>query len=228
MNEEKTMSFDDIRKMRRGTDVVEKYNFPFTEVPIYIRVLSQDEIIKAINIWREIAKRELEFPPVSAEIEEYSMRELLYKAILRVTDNENDKIPFFNKSTDVWELTADEWTLLTQYYNEVQEKYAPQTTIKTREDFENLISELKKKSPIGNSLSTYMLRTLVDFLIENLTILRNDNGTTFMLVKKEDERLQKQKLKNDEVTESEIKTPKKGITLKKIVTNSETTSSEIK
>lgn len=179
--ENKTMSFEDIRKMRKGTNSYEIMNFPFTNIPIGVRVLSQDEIMRAINKGREVANLELKNPNNTEELE-FSMRELLYKAIIKIpTWDERDS--FFSKSSDLWELSVDEWTELVNFYNTVQEKYAPQHSLKEPADFDNLIEEVKKKSPTGMSLSSHMLQQLLQYMIARSEWLLNDNDTISMPAK---------------------------------------------
>jgi len=205
MNTEQ-MSFADVRKMRRGTNAFEKYNFPFTDIPMAIRVLTQDDILRAANKWREIAEKELTNANEN-EVIELSMRELLYKAVLKVPEDWEDVNSvdyFFASPSEVWELTVDEKDLLIEHYNEVQEKYAPQQTLNTPEDFDNLISELKKKSQIGMSLSTSTLRKLLEYMVKDMRTLLNDNGTTSMPVNKS----------NADEKKKRTNLPKVGISLK--------------
>ena len=53
------------------------------------------------------------------------------------------KEPFFDSPEDVGELTRDETQLLLEYYNEVQEKYAPLQELQSPADFEKLIEAVK-------------------------------------------------------------------------------------
>jgi CO dehydrogenase/acetyl-CoA synthase alpha subunit len=77
--------------------------------------------------------------------------------------------------------------MLIEQYNEVQEKYAPALKIKTSEDFDNLIEEIKKKSLLGMSLNSYTLRELVVYMTQRITKLQKDNGTTSSQSKPEKE-----------------------------------------
>lgn len=51
--------------------------------------------------------------------------------------------------------------MLRKHYEAIQEKYTPFFNVETPEDFENLVSELKKKPQIGMSLSLFTLIRLV-------------------------------------------------------------------
>jgi hypothetical protein len=65
-----------------------------TDVQIAVRVVTQDELLKAINKGRE--KAEVMFKKPSGEdIEKMAMRELLYNAIL-VVPNGEERIKFFD------------------------------------------------------------------------------------------------------------------------------------
>lgn len=200
---EKQLSYEDIRKMRRWVNSYEIYNFPFmTDVQIAVRVVTQDELLKAINKGRE--KAEVMFKKPSGEdIEKMAMRELLYNAIL-VVPNGEERIKFFDSPEMLWDLSLDEVNLLTEHYEAVQEKYAPWILIKTEEDFELMISELKKKSLIGMSLSTYTLQQLLWYLIETMKILPSDNDTISTPVSKSKE--------NEKKNRTNL--PKVGISLK--------------
>ena len=173
-----SLSFEDIRKMRRGTNTYEVYPFPMVEwAYIGIRVLTQDEILKAVNTGKERAKSALKDPSES-EISEYAYREMIFKATVKATsDKESDGESFFTYAEDVGELSRDELEMLMEHYSEVQSKYAPIQDLKTAEDFEALISELKKKPQNGMSLSTYTLRQLVEYLIVSSKTLPNDSDS---------------------------------------------------
>ena len=91
------LSFEDIRKMRKGTNSYEVFPFPFMEeVSVGVRVLTQDEVLKAINTGREKAKRELKEATPDEEAS-YGRKELMYKAVVKVTESTEDKSePFFS------------------------------------------------------------------------------------------------------------------------------------
>ena len=181
MNMTQWLSFSEVRKMRKGTNSYDVYNFPFTEVAIGIRVLTQDEVIMSTNTGRDKASKLFE-NPTNELIMDLSTRELLYKSVITVTSEEQweskseDFTRFFSSAEDVWELSMDEITTLLEHYNEVQEKYAPISKLETPEDFEKLIWELKKKSRLGMSLSTLTLRKLLQYSISNPLTSQNDNG----------------------------------------------------
>ena len=173
-----SLSFEDVRKMRRGTSSYEIFNFPFMDdVYIGMRILTQDEIIKATNIGREKAKKL--FDDLSnGEAEAFATKEMLFMSVVKATsDTECTGEPFFSKPEDVGELNMDEINLLQEHYVEVQRKYTPFVDVKTPEDFENLISDLKKKPQIGTSLSSYTLRQLALYLIAHSMKSQKDSDS---------------------------------------------------
>ena len=164
------LSFDEVRKMRRGTNSYEVFPFPFMDdVYVGMRVLTQDETVKAVNVGRAKAKTELENPTEDEELK-YSSRELLFTSVVKATnDTSCSSEPFFSSAEQVGELTLDELNLLLEHYNEVQQKYVPQQDLKTPEEFDALIADLKKKPQTGMSLSTYTLRMLSLYMVAKLT-----------------------------------------------------------
>jgi len=173
------LSFEDVRKMRRGTNTYDVFTFPFMDdVYIGMRVLTQDEIIRATNIGREKAKKD--FKDISNwEDNAYATKEMLFMAVVKATsDTEYTQEPFFANAEEVWELNLDEIKMLEEHYTEVQGKYTPFYNIKTPEEFDTLISDLKKKPQIGMSLSTDTLRTLVLYMAASIKRLPNDSDST--------------------------------------------------
>lgn len=178
-----SLSFEQVRKMRRGVNAFDVYLFPYmTDVEVAIRVLSQEEIFESINVWQQ--KLRDKYPNAWQDQEiHYGTRELLHKAILKkpVAD-ERDK--FFASPEELGELSIEEFNLLLEHYNEVQEKYAPDKTLESEEDVMELIEEIKKNSLVGMSLSTHTLRRLVVTLAKPSETLQNDNGSTSLPSKK--------------------------------------------
>ena len=129
------ITFDYIRKLKRGTSSFDIYSFPYLpEVTISVRVLTQLELMDSQDIGRVKAK------------------ELL---------KGEEKKPFFESPEQVLELSKDETNHLFEYYSEVQEKYSPLSKVNTQADFDNLVEEVSKKSVLGMSLSSYTLKQLV-------------------------------------------------------------------
>jgi hypothetical protein len=165
--------------MRRGTNTYEVYPFPFVDnAYVWIRVLTQDETVRAVNTGRTKAQKELTDATQEDEMD-YASKELLFKSMVKATsDKDSAGEPFFSSAEDVWELSRDELNMLLEHYNEVQRKYAPIQDLKTPEEFDKLIADLKKKPQNGMSLSTYTLRQLVWYLIVSSEISQNDNDST--------------------------------------------------
>ena len=178
-----TFSYEDIRKMRRGTNTYDVFTFPFTDnIFIWMRVLTQDEMIRAGNKGKLKAKK-IYWDIAGGEDNAFAVRELLYMAVVRATsDTESTSEPFFSSPEDVWELSLDELTILDEHYKEIQRKYTPFVDAKTPEEFEALIADLKKKPQIGMSLSTDTLRLLVAYLTVNSQTLQNDSESTYLPV----------------------------------------------
>ena len=178
---DQALSFEDVRKMRRGTRNYDIYTFPYTEdVYVWIRVLTQDEMVLASNNGRQKAKKI--FADISGwEDTAYTIKEILYMATVKATaDIEFPEEKFFSSAEEVWELSLDEMVMLRTHYEEIQWKYTPFYKAKTSEDFDKLISELKKKPQIGMSLSIDTLRLLVAYLTPSIVKLQNDNDSTYM------------------------------------------------
>jgi len=188
MQKMKTLSYEDIRNLRIGKKGYDTFNFPFMpDVPISIRVLSQDDIIKASANWRYQAKQELK-DPTNQDSMDFGARELLFQAVMKHNgEGEEPTERFFGSSKEVWELSMDEIVMLLQYYNEVQEKYTPLNEATTSEEMEELIEEVKKKSPRGMSLSTPTLRKLVFFMGETLGNWQKVSESTYSQLSKSEE-----------------------------------------
>ena len=142
MNDIKTeLTFTALRAIRRWTNTVEVYDFPFLDIGrIWIRVLTQDEIFRSSLFWKQEAKNEGAEDDVNVIIN-FTTRELLRKAcFVGETDNK-----FFKSTDEVGELSVDETDALFDLYNRTQEKYAPAQSLETEKDFKDLISEIKKK-----------------------------------------------------------------------------------
>lgn len=173
-------TFEQVMKMRRGTNAYELFKFPYTndEIAIAIRVLTQTEIKMATNDGRRKADTDL-YQPTQLDYNDYGARELLLKAVYTVQENGESDLtePFFKSSVQVGELTMDEVSILLQHYNEVQEKYSPLDKVETEDEIWELIEDVKKKSLRGTSLSTYTLRVLVEFLVKNSTTLQKDSDS---------------------------------------------------
>ena len=173
------LSYEDIKKMRRGVNAFDIYDFPFIEwAKIAIRVLNNNEILECLDLGRDDAHTRLKMP---REIDTYQfwMARLLQRAIYVVPEDPAEKpsVLFFKSSDEVLELSVEETKLIEDYYNTVQEKYSPVQKLETPEDFIWLIDDIKKKRTNGNYLSSYTLRKLASYLIETLTPSQNDSGT---------------------------------------------------
>jgi len=178
----KNLSYEDIRKMRRGTNAFDIYNFPFLDgVKIAIRVLTQNEILECLDAWRDDAKRLFK---QSRDIDaiQMGMAKVMEKAVYVPAENPWDfpTTPFFRSSKEVLELSVDETRLLEEYYNTTQEKYAPVQVLQTESDYLELIEAIKKKLIDGSYLSSLTLKELVTFLVDKYQLSPSDNGTTML------------------------------------------------
>lgn len=202
MNEvNNALTFAQLRDMRRGTNTVELYDFPFLDsARIGIRVLTQDEIFKSTVFWKKEADNLGMKEDVNCVVT-FTTRELLRKACF-VWESDTR---FFKSVEEVWELSVDETNALFDLYNRTQERYAPSQSLETEEDFRNLIWEIKKKSVRGMSLSSYTLEKLVHFLAVEWLKLPSDNGTGFGLLKKNKTNSKEKLLTKKPVVEKKIK-----------------------
>ena len=196
-NEKREISFEDIRKIRRWTTNRTVYDFPFmNNTPIGIRLLTQDELLRASIFWQKEAQS-LELKDQDSYLAAsyaFNTMELLRKACyVWETDRQ-----FFKSIDEVWELSRDETTVLFDYYNRVQERYAPAEKLKTEEDFQELIEDIKKKWVGGISLSSYTIERLLHTLIANPKILQSLNGSSSMQWSKLKEKMKKELLKTQE------------------------------
>jgi len=177
------MSYAELRKIRRGVNTIEVYDFPFLDsLRIGIRVLTQDEIFKSTLFWKTEAEKAGFKEDVNIVLT-FTTRELLRKACFV---GETDK-KFFTSIDEVGELSVDETDALFDLYNRTQERYAPAQSLESEKDFLELISEIKKKSVRGMSLSSFTLEKLVHFLAVEWLKLPKDNGTGSTLPKKNKE-----------------------------------------
>lgn len=168
------VSFVDIKKLRKWIAWHELRIFPFMpDVKIGIRVLTISELVSCKDIWRDKAKEAL-INPSQDDINDYIYAEVLYRAVLSYPV---DWTTFFSSSEEALDLSIDESVLLKEYYEEVQEMYSPLEKVETEEQFNELISEIRKKSHLGMSLSSYTLRKLLLFMIENGKTLPSDNDS---------------------------------------------------
>lgn len=187
MKDKKELTFSDIRKLRTWIEWDRKFEFPWlTGVNLKVKVLSQNQIVMATSVGREKAHEEIK-NPTTDEISKYVQREIIFRCCY----NESGKVPFFNSPEEAWELTLDEITLLFEYYNSVQEEFWPNKEIDSEETFNKYIEEVKKKSPIGMSLSTHTLRKLLLFLVADSTTSQNDNGFDSIPLTQENEKSKK-------------------------------------
>lgn len=169
------MTYEELEKLRSGKKMYETFQFPFTpEIKIGVRVLSQDELIKCSSEGRRKADSDL-YKPTKEDYDDYITREILY---LSVVNFETGEKSFFPSPEKVAKEPIDINLQLLQYYREVQEKFNPVQTVKDEKDFIKLITEVKKNSLLGMSLSTHILRELLHFLIANPETLQKDNGFT--------------------------------------------------
>ena len=174
----KNYSYEDIRKMRRGVNAFDIFSFPYLdEVKIAIRVLTQGEILRCMDLGREDAMANLKRP---REIDsfQYGMIRLLAESVHKIPEEgwvPTDK--FFESAEDVLELSREEVDMLQEYYEAVQDKYSPIRKVSTEKEFEALVEEIKKNKTLGNSLSSFTLRKLVEYLIQVLSSSQNDNGS---------------------------------------------------
>lgn len=202
MNEDikKDISFEELRKIRRWTNTVEIYDFPFlTWVRIWVRVLTQDEIFKSTIFWKKQAE-ELDMKDDTWVIINFTTREILRKACF-VWESD---VKFFKSVDELWELSVDETDALFDLYNRTQERYAPTQSLETEKDFKDLISEIKKKSVRGMSLSSYTLEKLVFFLTAEWVKLPKGNGIGSGQWKKNKESLKKNLWTKEPVIEMKV------------------------
>ena len=195
------LSYEDVKKMRRGTNAFEIYDFPFIkDAQIAIRVLTNNEILLCLDLGRDDAHKKLKMPR-EIDTYQYGMARLLQKAIYVVPEDPAEKPSqlFFKDAEEVLELSVEETKLIEEYYNTVQEKYSPVQKLETPDDFIGLIDDIKKKRINGGYLSSYTLRKLASYLIETLTESPNDSGTgstpwTYSTEKKRQKRPAKQEV----------------------------------
>lgn len=202
---EQQFTFDDLQAIMRGRKHFEEFEFPgFSEIRIAIRVLSQRDIQDIARttdvIVGRIKKENDEDLRNSVVYSKEIERQILSKAVVQLPmqDPETGEYVFrrfFNSADEVGQLDQSIINDLFEKYNVVQEKYSPQTRIQTEEDFENLIEQIKKKSVIGLSLSTYALQMLVDFLVKNPEILLKDNGSSSQQLNSESQSSKKKQAK---------------------------------
>lgn len=202
---EQQFTFDDLQAIMRGRKHFEEFEFPgFSEIRIAIRVLSQRDIQDIARttdvIVGRIKKENDEDLRNSVVYSKEIERQILSKAVVQLPmqDPETGEYVFrrfFNSADEVGQLDQSIINDLFEKYNVVQEKYSPQTRIQTEEDFEKLIEQIKKKSVIGLSLSTYALQMLVDFLVKNPEILLKDNGSSSQQLNSESQSLKKKQAK---------------------------------
>lgn len=82
----KNYSYEDIRKMRRGVNAFDIFSFPYLdEVKIAIRVLTQGEILRCMDLGREDAMANLKRP---REIDsfQYGMIRLLAESVHKIPE----------------------------------------------------------------------------------------------------------------------------------------------
>ena len=195
MDKPKQLSYADLMKMREGDQAIDTYFFPGTDIKILVRVLNQGTIIRAESRGTAQAREILsdindktgddKESPNHMLLTQCIASEYLYEAIYIYNDDEKLNEKFFDSPSDIENLTVDERNLLLDFYTETQENYSPVHKIKTDEDFEVLIEEVKKKSVAGMSLSSYILRKLLLYLIKNSQKSQKGNGTGTMQSKNE-------------------------------------------
>lgn len=207
------LSYSDLKKMMRGRKHFEIIDFPgFPEVKIAVKILGQKELedcARACDL--VINKLKQDHGDVSSNsvyVREME-RQVLFRSIMQVPEldtrtDEYNFIRFFPDADCIGEIcTLDTVEMLMQAYNANQEKYSPAQTIKTAEDFENIIEEVKKNSIRGLSLSTHDLMTLVDILVKTPEILQKDSGSLSLPSKDSsqntNEKLSKIKVKTEKV-----------------------------
>ena len=182
------LSFEDIKKMRQGTNTYDVFDFPFMDgkVQIGVRVLTQKEVSDCDLMGRSLAKELTKDLGGSSmqDDSEYTLRYMLLKACTIVDiDNKDIQKPFFKSIDEVGQLSVQESLALVDFYRSVQEKYAPMSSLTDTASFDSLIEEVKKKSPLGMSLSTTTLRELVVYLADHTVTLPSDSGITSTLLK---------------------------------------------
>lgn len=195
-------SFEDLKNIMRGRKHFEEFKFPGEdEIRIAVRVLTSQEIEDTQYKAEVIVKRK--YPEIKPDEIKSSVpfikeleRQILFNAIVKVPLQDSvsgefvfDK--FFGSVDDIGLVEQSSIESLFEYYHLVQEKYSPHMTIKSEEDFENLLEEIKKNSIVGLSLSIPVLQMLLDFLVKNPEILLKDNGSSSQHLKQEKESLKK-------------------------------------
>lgn len=192
----KNLSFSDIKRLKRWVNTYEVFTFPYQkeDIKVWIRVLSQDEITQCSLEAKNRAEAYIRNKIWSDDIQKFEqtvigdlwLRELLYRACIVPWSDDNEK--FFSSVDEVADMSIDEHGLLMEYYESVQEKYAPVKSLENPKDFEELIDDLKKKWLSGMSLNTYTARKLLSYLIVNIETSQNDNGTTYTLSNQSEEK----------------------------------------
>lgn len=185
---EQGYTFAELMKIKRGTTNREIFDFPFNPtIKIWIRVLTQDEILKAWVFWRQEAEK------LNCKDDFQVVYAFTNMELLRLACYEWDtEMRFFKSIDEVWMLSFDESEALFNLYWKTQERFAPINQVKTEEDFMELIEEVKKKWVGGSSLSSYTIERLLHTLIAKLEKLQNDNGSSSMPWKNLREKMKKE------------------------------------
>lgn len=192
-------SHEKLKALRKGTKHFVAFEFPgMPEISMAVRVCSQGEITDSLSKGRKKADAEM-YNPTASDYLEYQEREILYNSIM--TEDGEEK--FFPSSDSVGDETVDTRIILIEKYNEVQEEFSPVKDIKTEEDFLNTLSEVKKNSQIGLSLSSYTLRKLLSFLIAHPNALLKGNGSISTLLSPNEETSKKNPIVKQESESSE-------------------------
>lgn len=164
------MSFEQVRKMRRGVNAFEYFSFPFIDdIKVGFRVLTQAEVIEAESEAKKYCREKYGDDKNSSAVQVIGWH-LLQKSCYIMPESGNPTEPFFMIPEDVGEMTIDELNMMLENYNEVQEKYAPLQALNSKEDFDKLIDDIKKKPQTGMSLSSHSLRKLMLYLVSPETL----------------------------------------------------------
>jgi hypothetical protein len=174
---------DLIEKLKAGKRNIKEIKFPGTDETIGIAVLTEAETQEALFATERLFKEkgiEVSATIVSAYNSEANTQ-TLFRALVNPAKKKEDGTfeQYFSSIDEFRSLIGREAKdILIEEYNSFEEEISPSPLKLSEKALERIFTEVKKNPMLGNALSLNTLRQLTMYLVNQVSILQKDNGST--------------------------------------------------
>jgi hypothetical protein len=172
-----------IEKLKAGKRNIKIMPFPGTDENIGLCVLTEAETQEALFATEKYFKQndvEVSAMLVTSYNSEANTQTLFRAIVDPARQDTNGSYERYFKNIDEFRklIGREAKDILIEEYNAFEEECSPSPLNLTEEELEKIIAEVKKSPTSGNDLSFRTLKKLTMYLVDRLSSLQKDNGST--------------------------------------------------